>query len=413
MEDLKTYPEGTPFTGTIGRTASESVAAWPMPPRARAGAPNVLVLLLDDVGFAQLGCFGADIRTPTFDRLAAAGLRYRDFHTTAICSPTRACLLTGRNHHSNGVGIIQEMATGFPGYNGMVPRENGFLSEMLLAAGYATFAIGKWHLTLAASTRPERRRRAGRSRAGSSATTASSAARPTSGRPRWSTTATTSTRRRRPEEGYHLNADLADRAIEFLTDLRTVAPREAVLHVLLPRCRTRAAPRRAGVDRALPRAVRWRVGPLARAGLRAPARDGHRPGGDPALAAAAVGEGVGHPLRRRAAALRAPDGGVRRRSSNRPTTTSGACSTFSRGSASSTTRSSCSPRTTARAPRAASTARSTSCSSPTGSSRRSSRTSRASTNGAASGPIPTTPGAGPGPATRRCSAGSVTCTRAA
>ena len=109
----------------------------------------MLVFLLDDVGFAQLGCFGSDIRTPTFDRLAAGGLRYRDFHTTAICSPTRACLLTGRNHHSNGVGIIQEMATGFPGYNGMVPRENGFLSEMLLAQGYATLGIGKWHLTLA------------------------------------------------------------------------------------------------------------------------------------------------------------------------------------------------------------------------------------------------------------------------
>jgi arylsulfatase len=120
-----------------------------VPPRARDGAPNVLVFLLDDVGFAQLGCFGSDIATPTFDRLAAGGLRYRDFHTTAICSPTRACLLTGRNHHSNGVGIIQEMATGFPGYNGMVPRENGFLSEVLLARGYATFAIGKWHLTLA------------------------------------------------------------------------------------------------------------------------------------------------------------------------------------------------------------------------------------------------------------------------
>ena len=115
LKELKTYPEGTPFTGTIGRTAGESEAAWPQPRRARAGAPNVLVFLLDDVGFAQLGCFGSDIRTPNFDRLAAGGLRYRDFHTTAICSPTRACLLTGRNHHSNGVGIIQEMATGFPG----------------------------------------------------------------------------------------------------------------------------------------------------------------------------------------------------------------------------------------------------------------------------------------------------------
>ena len=143
MKELKTYPEGTPFTGTIGRTANASEAAWPLPQRARPGAPNVLTFLLDDVGFAQLGCFGSDIRTPTFDRLAAGGLRYCDFHTTAICSPTRACLMTGRNHHSNGVGIIQEMSTGFPGYNGMVPRENGFLSKILLAEGYATFAIGK------------------------------------------------------------------------------------------------------------------------------------------------------------------------------------------------------------------------------------------------------------------------------
>jgi len=224
MDDIRTYPEGTPFTGTIGRTAAESTAAWPVPQRARAGAPNVVVVLLDDVGFAQIGCFGSDIRTPTFDRLAAGGLRYRDFHTTAICSPTRACLLTGRNHHSNGVGIIQEMATGFPGYNGMIPRENGFLSEMLLAAGYATFAIGKWHLTLASEY----------------ASGASKARWPLArgferfygflgGKTsQWAPTLVHDNHYidppRRPEEGYHLNADLADRAIEYIVDLRTVAP---------------------------------------------------------------------------------------------------------------------------------------------------------------------------------------------
>ena len=224
MKNLKTYPEGTPFTGRIGRTASTSEAAWPQPVRAKAGAPNVLVFLLDDVGFAQLGCYGSDIRTPTFDRLAAGGLRYRDFHTTAICSPTRACLLTGRNHHSNGVGIIQEMATGFPGYNGMVPKENGFLSEILLAQGYATFGIGKWHLTLV----------------GEYASGASKARWPLSrgferfygflgGKTnQWAPTLVHDNHYieppKRPEEGYHLNADLADRAIEYLTDLRTVAP---------------------------------------------------------------------------------------------------------------------------------------------------------------------------------------------
>ena len=90
MKELKTYPEGTPFTGKIGRTASTSEPAWPMPVRAKEGAPNVLVFLLDDVGFAQLGCYGSDIATPNINRLANGGLRYRDFHTTAICSPTRA-----------------------------------------------------------------------------------------------------------------------------------------------------------------------------------------------------------------------------------------------------------------------------------------------------------------------------------
>jgi len=224
VADLRTYPEGTPFPGTIGRTASQSSAAWPVAPKAREGAPNVMFILLDDVGFAQFGSFGADIRTPTFDRLAAGGLRYRDFHTTAICSPTRSCLLTGRNHHSNGVGIIQEMATGFPGYNGSVPRENGFLSEMLLQEGYATFAVGKWHLTLASEY----------------ASGASKARWPLSrgferyygflgGKTsQWAPTLVHDSHYIDPpnalDETYHLNADLADRAIEFVTDLRTVSP---------------------------------------------------------------------------------------------------------------------------------------------------------------------------------------------
>ncbi len=224
MSDPKTYPEGTPFSGVIGRTVAESEPAWPAAAKARAGAPNVMLILLDDVGFAQIGCFGADISTPSFDRLAAGGLRYRDFHTTAICSPTRACLLTGRNHHSNGVGIIQEMATGFPGYNGVVPRENGFLSEMLLAEGYATLAVGKWHLTLAAEY-----------------ASGASKARWPLGRGferyygflggktnHWAPTLVYDNHYidppARPEEGYHLNADLADQAREFVTDLRSLSP---------------------------------------------------------------------------------------------------------------------------------------------------------------------------------------------
>jgi arylsulfatase len=135
------------FGGTIGRYHWESTAWWPDETRPPPGTPNVLVVLLDDVGFAQLGCFGSDIDTPVVDRLAAGGLRYANFHTTALCSPTRSCVLTGRNHHSNGMGRITDLATGFPGYDSRIPRANGFLSEVLVAQGFAAWAVGKWHLT--------------------------------------------------------------------------------------------------------------------------------------------------------------------------------------------------------------------------------------------------------------------------
>jgi arylsulfatase A-like enzyme len=140
------YHDGEPFPGCAATTLAESTPAWPMARRAPDGAPNVLLLVLDDVGFAQLGCFGSDIATPRFDRLAAEGLRYRNFHTTAMCSPTRACLLTGRNHHTCAMGGITDLCMGFPGYNGRIPKSCGFVSEVLRQAGWATMAIGKWHL---------------------------------------------------------------------------------------------------------------------------------------------------------------------------------------------------------------------------------------------------------------------------
>jgi arylsulfatase len=135
------------FGGVIGRYYDTSTPWWPDRARPPAGAPNVVLVVLDDVGFAQLGCFGSDIETPTLDGLAGDGLRYRNFHTTSLCSPTRACLLTGRNHHSNGMGRIIELATGFPGYDATIPRSNGMLPEMLVPLGYAAYAVGKWHLT--------------------------------------------------------------------------------------------------------------------------------------------------------------------------------------------------------------------------------------------------------------------------
>lgn len=139
--------QGETFKGKIGLTMGESKPSWHMPPRPWAGSPNVLIIVLDDVGFGNLGCYGAPIDTPNIDRLAANGLRYYNFHTTAMCSPTRACVLTGRNHHTNGLGMISELAQGFPGYDGIVSPSCGFLSEILHEKGYVNFAIGKWHLT--------------------------------------------------------------------------------------------------------------------------------------------------------------------------------------------------------------------------------------------------------------------------
>jgi len=130
----------------VGLTTAESTSAQAEPP-FRAGAPNVVVVVLDDTGFAQLGCYGSDIATPAIDGLAGRGIRLTNFHTTAVCSPTRACLLTGRNHHRVGVGMLPDLPMNFPGYTGRIPNEAGTLAQILAAEGYATLAVGKWHLT--------------------------------------------------------------------------------------------------------------------------------------------------------------------------------------------------------------------------------------------------------------------------
>jgi arylsulfatase len=135
------------FLGTIGATYRESRAWWPDPVGAPRDAPNVVYIVLDDVGFSDLGCYGSEIATPHIDRLAAGGLRYTNFHVTAMCSPTRACLLTGRNAHSVGVGIIAEWSSGFPGYQGFLTDRAATVPEVLRDHGFGTYAIGKWHLT--------------------------------------------------------------------------------------------------------------------------------------------------------------------------------------------------------------------------------------------------------------------------
>jgi arylsulfatase A-like enzyme len=221
---IKEYTPGTAFPGVIGRTIGESQPAWPRALRAKPGASNVLFIVLDDTGFGQLGCYGSPIRTPNLDRLAAGGLRFNNMHTTALCSPSRSCMLTGRNHHSNAMSCITEGATGYPGGNGLIPFENGFLAEMLLPHGYNTYAIGKWHLTpteQCSAAGPYDRWPLGR------------------GFERFYGFMGGDTHQyypdlvfdnhqvqppRSPEQGYHLTEDLVDHAIEFIADSRQVAP---------------------------------------------------------------------------------------------------------------------------------------------------------------------------------------------
>ena len=135
------------FKGKIGETYKDSTPSYPLPVKAPKGSPNVLLILLDDVGFGMCSTFGGPVPTPNMDKLANNGLKYTRFHTTALCSPTRAALLAGRNHHSCGTGVIIEMGTGYPGYTGIIPRSTALVSQILLDNGYATGMFGKWHNT--------------------------------------------------------------------------------------------------------------------------------------------------------------------------------------------------------------------------------------------------------------------------
>ncbi len=135
------------FRGKIGITYQESTPDFPAPITTPEKAPNVLLVLLDDVGFGQASTFGGPVETPNLTRLAEKGLRYNQFHTTALCSPTRAALLTGRNHHSVGTGVVEELATGFPGYTTILPKSAATVAEVLRQNGYNTAAFGKWHNT--------------------------------------------------------------------------------------------------------------------------------------------------------------------------------------------------------------------------------------------------------------------------
>ncbi|MFM8582397.1 MAG: sulfatase-like hydrolase/transferase, partial [Planctomycetaceae bacterium] len=133
------------FKGTIDLRAKNSKSDFPQPLKAPAGAPNILLVLLDDVGFGATSTFGGPCQTPTFTRLAQNGLKYNHFHTTALCSPTRAALITGRNHHSVHTATIMESATGFPGYDSVMQKDTATVAEVLKQSGYVTAWFGKNH----------------------------------------------------------------------------------------------------------------------------------------------------------------------------------------------------------------------------------------------------------------------------
>ena len=217
---------GAQFRGTINVDIRESEPDWAPfePPKAPEGAPSVVYIVLDDVGFSALGCYGGPVETPNIDRIAADGVRYTQWHTTALCSPTRSCLLTGRNHTRNSMACITEAAIGFPNASGTVPPENGMLPEILGEQGWNTYMVGKWHLCPEdemnlASTR--RNWPSGR------------------GFERWYGFLGAETSQwypelvydnhpvdppASPEDGYHLTVDLTDKALEFIRDAKAVAP---------------------------------------------------------------------------------------------------------------------------------------------------------------------------------------------
>ena len=216
----------TPFKGTINVDIRNSIPDWDPfgAPRAPEGAPNVVYIVLDDVGFSAMNSYGGPIDTPNIDRIAADGVRYTQWHTTALCSPTRSCLLTGRNHTRNSMACITEGSSGFPNGSAVIPPENGMLSEILGELGWNTYMVGKWHLcptdemNLAATRRnwPSGR-----------------------GFERWYGFLGAETNQwypdlvydnhpvdqpRTPDEGYHLSVDITDKAIEFISDAKAIAP---------------------------------------------------------------------------------------------------------------------------------------------------------------------------------------------
>jgi arylsulfatase A-like enzyme len=226
------------WKGRVAVDIRDSEPDWTpfLQPRAPDGAPNVLMVVWDDVGYGAMDVFGGPIETPTMRRIADGGLRYSNFHTTALCSPTRSSLLNGRNATSNNMACITEASAGFPGFSARIPFENGTIAEVLNERGWNTYAVGKWHLT-----------------PGDEIDLSSWKGRWPLGRGferfygflggetnQWYPDLVydnhLSEPPAKPEDGYHLSADLVDRSIEFVRDAKAVAPDKPWFMYFCPGC---------------------------------------------------------------------------------------------------------------------------------------------------------------------------------
>jgi arylsulfatase A-like enzyme len=212
------------FNGKIGKTFEDSVPDFPQPVKAPKGAPNVVVILLDDLGFGQSGTFGGPVPTPAFDALATDGLKYTRFHTTAICSPTRAALLTGRNHHQVATGTITELSTGFPGYNSVWPKSTASIAEILKDNGYSTAAFGKWHNTPDWETSPIGPFDHWPTYLGFEYWYGFQGGETSQWEPQLYRGTTPVEPPKRPEQGYHLTTDLVDDAISWIDKQEAISP---------------------------------------------------------------------------------------------------------------------------------------------------------------------------------------------
>ena len=227
---------GKPFAGRIEVDYRDSVQDWAPyePTRAPDGSPNVVYIVLDDVGFSALSGYGGPIDTPNIDRISADGVRYTQWHTTALCSPTRSCLLTGRNHTRNSMACITEAASGFPSSSGTIPPENGMLPEILGELGWNTYMVGKWHLCPEDEMNLASTRRNWPSGRGFERWYGFLGAETSQWYPDLVYDNHPVDQPKSPEEGYHLTDDLTDKAIEFIRDAKAVAPQKPFMLYYAP-----------------------------------------------------------------------------------------------------------------------------------------------------------------------------------